>query len=304
MSSSKDVFFDEPLTPGMFRRIRARSILYSANSPYQQIDVVETEEYGRVLYLDRRFQTSEAEEYFYHESLVHPAMVIHSVPRKVLLIGGGDGGALEEILKYRTVERVDMVELDGKVIEVARRFLNRICANAFEDPRLNLVVGDGRAFIEKSSDSYDVIILDLTDPMGPSKYVYTKEFYDLCRDHLNPGGLLSLHNDSPFFYPEAFAVIVNTLKAVFPHMVQFVTFIPGYLLDFAFSVCSSSPIPERSGEEAEAILRRQGLDASSLKWYEPERHGELLKLPAYARVLLKQEVRISTDDDPYSIPEM
>lgn len=304
MNSKEEIFFEEPLTLNMSRKIRVRKVLHSGRSPYQRIDVVETAEYGRVLYLDRRFQTSEAEEYFYHESLVHPAMVIHSAPRKILLIGGGDGGALEEILKYRTVEHVDMVELDGEVVDVARRFFRSICGNAFEDPRVNVVVGDGRAFIEGSSDRYDVIILDLTDPMGPSKYVYTREFYNLCRDHLNPGGILSLHNDSPFFYPEAFAVIVNTLKTVFPYMIQFVTFIPGYLLDFAFAVCGTMPLPERSGREAEAILEKQGISRSSLKWYEPERHENLLQLPAYAKSLMKISERISTDDDPYSIPEM
>lgn len=299
----EDIFFEEPLTANMFRRIAVSKVLYSHKSQYQQIDVVETVEYGRVLYLDRRFQTSESEEFFYHESLVHPPMVTYSDPREVLIIGGGDGGTLEEVLKYRTVERVDMVELDGDVITVTQMFLRGICGNAFDDPRVNLFIGDGRRFIETSSNRYDVIILDLTDPMGPSKYVYTREFYELCRDHLNDSGILSLHNDSPFFYSEAFDVIVNTVKSVFPYMKQFVTFIPGYLLDFAFSVCSIAPLSIRHPEEVQAILDAQGVDTTKLKWYDPRKHEALLDLPVYAKTLLGRTNRISTDKEPYSIFE-
>ncbi len=295
-----ELIFREHLTANMVRTLKVKEIRYSSKTRYQAVDIVETEEYGTVLYLDRRFQTSEAEEFFYHESLVHPAMISHSNPETVLIIGGGDGGALEEVLKYKSVKHVQMVELDGEVVELSRQYLSKICGNAFEDSRVELIISDGRRFIENTPLKYDVIILDLTDPMEPSKYVYTKEFYELCKQRLNDNGLISLHNDSPFFYPEAFNVITKTLKAVFPYCLQFVTFIPGYLLDFAFAVCSSAPFPKISTSDAEDIVKEQAI--GDLKWYTPDMHKSLFDLPLYAKRILERSCQISTDSQPYVIP--
>ncbi len=297
---SDELIFRENLTSNMVRTLKVKGIRCSSKTRYQTVDIVETEEYGTVLYLDKRFQTSEAEEFFYHESLVHPAMISHSNPETVLIIGGGDGGALEEVLKYKSVKHVQMVELDGEVVELSKHYLSKICGNAFEDSRVELIISDGRKFIENTPVKYDVIILDLTDPMEPSKYVYTKEFYELCKDRLNDDGLISLHNDSPFFYPEAFNVITKTLKTVFPYCFQFVTFIPGYLLDFAFSVCSATSSPEISAADAKSIVKNQGLE--DLKWYSPDMHESLFNLPLYAKRILEKHCQISTDSQPYVIP--
>jgi spermidine synthase len=295
----KDLYFYEPLTMTMRRGLKVNAILHARQSPYQLIEVVETSDYGRVLFLDRRFQTSEREEFFYHESLVHPAMMTHEHPQSVLIIGGGDGGALEEVLKYPSITRVTMVELDGEVVDVSRRYLISVCGKAFDDERVKLIIGDGRAFLEHASEHYDIIILDLTDPMEPSKYVYTREFYELCRDRLNPGGILSLHNDSPFFYPEAFNVITKTVKSVFPHQRQFITFIPGYLFDFAFSICSSTPFPALTNEELKRRFKHR--EIGDLLWYSPERHVSLFHLPGYTVKILQTPCPISTDSNPYTI---
>lgn len=296
---NEDLYFYEPITLTMKRGVKISSILHARQSPYQLIEVVETEDYGRVLFLDRRFQTSEREEFFYHESLVHPAMMTHENPQSVLIIGGGDGGALEEVLKYPSVTKVTMVELDGEVVEVSRLYLSSVCGKAFDDPRVRVIIDDGRKFLEETGDSYDVIILDLTDPMEPSKYVYTREFYELCRDRLNAGGILSLHNDSPFFYPEAFNVITKTVRSVFPNCFQFITFIPGYLFDFAFSICSPNPLALPSSEELSGRFKDRGI--GELLWYSPERHSSLFVLPGYAKKILETPCSISTDSAPYTI---
>lgn len=296
---NKDLYFYEPITMTMKRGVKISAILHARQSPYQLIEVVETEDYGRVLFLDRRFQTSEREEFFYHESLVHPALMSHENPRSVLIIGGGDGGALEEVLKYPGVTEVTMVELDGEVVEVSKLYLKSVCGNAFDDPRVRLIIGDGRKFLEDNRDLYDVIILDLTDPMEPSKYVYTKEFYEICRNRLTPGGILSLHNDSPFFYPEAFNVITKTVGSVFLHCLQFITFIPGYLFDFAFAICSSTPLPAPTSKELKKRFEERKI--GELLWYSPERHPYLFILPGYARKILQTPCAVSTDRSPYTI---
>lgn len=294
-----DLYFYEPITMTMRRGVRVNAVLHARQSSYQLIEVVETDDYGRVLFLDRRFQTSEREEFFYHESLVHPAMMIHENPESVLIIGGGDGGALEEVLKYPSVTKVTMVELDGEVVEVARSYLASICGKAFDDPRVHLVIDDGRKFLENSKDFYDVIILDLTDPMEPSKFVYTKEFYELCKNRLATGGILSLHNDSPFYYSEAFNVITKTVGSVFPYMAQFITFIPGYLFDFAFAVCSTVEFPNLAHEEIRRRFEERAI--GELLWYSPEHHKTLFFLPGYAKKILETPCQISTDSNPYTI---
>ncbi len=297
---NEKLVFEEALTANMSRRLRVKEIVHSSNTEFQRVDIVETDEYGRVLYLDRRFQTSEAEEFFYHESLVHPAMIVHSNPERVLIVGGGDGGALEEVLKYKSVSHVQMVELDGEVTKLCQRYLSEICGEAFEDPRVELIIEDGRKFMERTSLIYDVIILDLTDPMEPSKYVYTKEFYSLCKGRLKKNGVISLHNDSPFFYPEAFNVITKTLRSVFPYCYQFVTFIPGYLLDFAFAVCSLEPVTKVTSADAKKVIDSQNV--GSLKWYNPQLQETLFTLPLYAQKILEKPCEISTDANPYVIP--
>ncbi len=291
--------FYEPLTMTMTRGLQIRTVLHAQQSPYQLIEVVETDDYGRVLFLDRRFQTSEREEFFYHESLVHPAMMEHDAPTSVLIIGGGDGGALEEVTKYRTVRRITMVELDGEVVSVSKRYLPSVCGSAFDDPRVEVIVGDGRAFLERTRDVYDIIILDLTDPMEPSKFVYTREFYTLCRDHLTSSGILSLHNDSPFFYPEAFNVITKTVRSVFEDVRQFITFIPGYLFDFAFAICRVGGIPSPARETLDKRWNERAL--GELLWYSPIRHVSLFSLPGYATKILETPCEISTDASPYTI---
>jgi spermidine synthase len=194
-----------------------------------------------------------------------------------------------------------MVELDGEVVDIARRHLGSICGKAFDDPRLELVIGDGRRFVEDTDNRFDVIILDLTDPLEPSKYVYTKEFYTLCKRRLNPGGVLALHNDSPFYYPKAFNVISKTLGDVFPYKAQYLSYIVGYMLDFAFSVCSPEPLSDPHEEELERRLLQRGV--TGLQFYSPQMHGRLFALPGYVLRILEQPCAVSTDASPYVLEQ-
>ncbi|SMC24956.1 spermidine synthase [Desulfacinum hydrothermale DSM 13146] len=292
---------NEPFSSTMNRQFRITRNIHTQTTPFQRVEVVETNDYGITLFLDRRFQTSEKDEFFYHESLVHPAMMTHPDPQRVLIIGGGDGGTLEEALKYPSVQSATMVELDPEVVEIAKTHLRAICGDAFDDPRTRLIIGDGRRFVEETDETFDVIILDLTDPLEPSKYVYTREFYSLCRDRLRPGGILALHNDSPFFYPEAFNVISKTLEAVFPFRRQYLTYIVGYMLDFAFSICSREDVLDVS--EKVLLERAQERAIGPLNYYSPQMHARLFALPGYVTRILETPCQISTDAAPYVMAE-
>ncbi|MBC7358747.1 MAG: polyamine aminopropyltransferase [Desulfacinum sp.] len=292
---------NEPFSSTMSRRFRIARNIHTQKTPFQLVEVVETNDYGITLFLDRRFQTSEKDEFFYHESLVHPAMMTHPNPERVLIIGGGDGGTLEEALKYPSVQSATMVELDPEVVEIAKVHLRSICGEAFDDPRTRLIIGDGRKFVEETDETFDVIILDLTDPLEPSKYVYTKEFYTLCRDRLRPGGILALHNDSPFFYPEAFNVISKTLDAVFPYRRPYLTYIVGYMLDFAFSICSREDVLDVSEEVLKERLQERNI--GPLYYYHPAMHPRASSLPGYVTRILETPCQISTDAAPYVMAE-
>ncbi len=297
--TDRDVTLYEPFTATMGRRFHVKRVIHTQKTPYQLVEVVETADFGVTLFLDRRFQTSEKDEFFYHESLVHPAMMLHPKPERVLIIGGGDGGTLEEVLKHPSVCAVTMVELDAEVVEIAKAHLRSICGAAFEDRRVRLVIGDGRRFVEETDQSFDVILLDLTDPMEPSKYVYTKEFYGLCARRLRPGGILGLHNDSPFFFPEAYNVITKTLDAVFPHRRQYAAYIVGYMLDFAFSVCSMDDVLQVDERELARRAAERGIEG--LLSYTPQLLERFRTLPGYMQRILEQPCAVSTDAAPFVI---
>ncbi|MEM0318067.1 MAG: methyltransferase domain-containing protein, partial [Candidatus Nezhaarchaeales archaeon] len=163
-----------------------RKIMYSGRTKFQQVDIVETYSFGKCLFLDGKLQSCEYDEHVYHEALVHPAMMTHPDPKRVLIVGGGEGATAREVLRYPTVEKVVMVDIDGELVDLCRRYMPEWSQGAFEDPRLELVIADGRKYIEETGESFDVVILDLTDPLPgtPSVYLYTREFYELVKGRL------------------------------------------------------------------------------------------------------------------------
>ena len=182
-------------TSGLFFKIR--KLLKSGVSDYQKIEVFENRDWGNVLLLDGLVQTTERDEFFYHEMLVHPAFVVHSDPQNVLIIGGGDGGALREVLRY-PVRKAVLVEIDDQVIQAAKANFPWL-KPALEDPRSDLIVEDGRLFVEHVRDRFDVVIIDSSEPIGPSSSLHEKDFYELIKSRMNPGGIVIAQVASPFF---------------------------------------------------------------------------------------------------------
>ncbi|OYT61696.1 MAG: spermidine synthase [Thermofilum sp. ex4484_15] len=278
-------------------------LLLSTRTKYQKVELLKTAG-GLRLVLDGKTQSTEEDEWIYHEALVHPAMVLHEKPEDVLIIGGGEGATLREVLKHTTVRRVVMVDIDGELIEIAKRHLVKWHKGSFEDPRVKLVISDGRKFIEREeSDTYDVIIMDLTDPTkdSPSRYLYTLEFYKEVKRVLKPRGIMVTQAASPYYAGKVSARIYFTLKSVFKVVRFYMAYVPQFLAPWGFAISSEGPDPlTLSKDEVDKRLkiRLKG----KLKYYDGETHEGIFKLPKYVREELGEEIPPSTDEDPVYLP--
>jgi spermidine synthase len=255
--------------------------IYHGRSDYQSIDIFETDLFGKVLALDSVFQTSVGDEYYYHEMLVHPAL--NTTPRigNVLVIGGGDGGTVREVLSYPEVERVTMVEIDGMVIEACRRHLPEI-GSAWEDPRLTVMVGDGIAFIEGySGEPFDVIIVDGPDPVGPAIGLFESPFYRNCQQRLGENGALVLQSESPHIMRKSFSRIVRNLRAVFPRVSPYLSPVPIYASG-GWSFCHASDRCDPLVLDEERSRRA----AARCRYYNGDVHRAVFALPNDIRKLI------------------
>jgi spermidine synthase len=221
-------WYDELFADRVRFGLKVRRVLYSGQSAFQKIEVLDTEQFGRVLALDGIFMTSEADEHFYHEMLVHPAMVTAPRIRRVLVIGGGDGGTIREVLRHPEVDSAVLVEIDGQVVEVCREHLGSI-GTAWDDPRLEVVIGDGIDFAREADvEPFDVILLDGCDPVGPSKGLFNESFFTDCGRLLGPDGVFALQSETPVLMRDVFLDIVHTLRRVFGHAWPYFGSVPLY----------------------------------------------------------------------------
>jgi spermidine synthase len=203
-----------------------QEVLYEGRSKFQRIEIIRNKDYGRVLLLDGLVQTTEKDEFYYHEMLVHPALASHARPRSVLVIGGGDGGALREVLKH-PVKKAWLVEIDGKVIEACRDHFPWLKA-AFRDPRAELVVEDGNVFIDKVRETFDIILVDSSDPVGPSTVLHQAGFYRKLKAKLNPGGIIATQAGSLMLHLDSHARKRAFLKRIFGHAALYLGPVPTY----------------------------------------------------------------------------
>ncbi len=254
-------------------------------TPFQLLEVYDTPELGRIFRLDGFNMTSERDEFFYHENLVHPVAVAHPAPRRALVIGGGDGGSCEEILKHRTVEVCHMAELDPVVIEIAKAQFARVHRGVFDDPRLKVTVGDGLAYLGTTDVRYDLVFMDLTDPVGPSLELYSPATFALAKRAMAEAGALTLHLGSPFSHPQRVRQTLDNLRQVFGRVVPYFVHIPIYGSVWGFA-CASDRLDPRAIAPAgvERVLAERGV--GDLQYYNGEVHRALFALPNYVRALV------------------
>ena len=254
-------------------------------TPFQLLEVYETPELGRIFRLDGFNMTSERDEFFYHENLVHPSAVAHPQPRRALVIGGGDGGSSEELLKHSTLEVVHMAELDPEVIAIAKAQFGKVHRGAFDDPRMKVTVGDGLAYLKATEVRYDLVSMDLTDPVGPSVELYSTATFKLVKRAMSATSALTLHMGSPFSHPQRVRQTLANLRQAFKIVTPYFVHIPLYGSIWGFA-CASDTIDPRgvAPEQVERVLAARGV--GDLQYYNGDVHRAMFALPNYVKALV------------------
>jgi spermidine synthase len=245
--------------------IKVKKLIAIKKSEFQEIIIAECEDFGKALILDGYIQSTVADEFIYHESLVHPAMLLHPNPKRVLIIGGGEGATLREVLKHNTIEEAIMVDIDRDVVELSKEFLPEMHCGSFFDKRARIVIDDGKRFVEKElarESKYDVVIMDLTDPYSSeiAKDLYSKQFFIKISNILTPEGIVVTQAGSKYFYDEVYNDVANTVKQVFAHVMEYQVWIPSFGYACNFIVGSKALNPSiLTVEYVEEMLRTRGV---------------------------------------------
>jgi spermidine synthase len=272
-------WYREKLHAATEQGLRVDRVIFDGRTDFQSVLVFENEFLGRVLVLDGIVQTTEADEFIYHEMLAHVPLFSLENPENVLIIGGGDGGCLEEVLKH-PVRQATMVELDAEVVELCRRHLPAICGAAFDDTRANLVIGDGARYLAETGRRFDAIIIDSTDPVGPGEVLFSKTFYADCRRCLTDRGILVTQNGVPFEQRQEFETSRVRLGGLFRHAGFYFAAVPTYVGGvMAFGCASDGTDP---GAAAKDDLRRRHRSAGfATRYYNPDIHLASFATPSY-----------------------
>ncbi|MCD6488143.1 MAG: polyamine aminopropyltransferase [Desulfurococcales archaeon] len=274
------VILIEPTSRGSANIMKIKRVLVMKKTKYQDVILAELEDYGRALIIDNYVQSSEVDEYIYHESLVHPAMITHPNPRRVLIIGGGEGATLREVLKHNMVEEAVMVDIDEEVVEFSKKYLDFMHQGSFDDPRSKLVIMDGRVFLEEASPkSFDVIIFDLTDPYSSelSRQLYSREFYEKAYRVLRDDGIMVTQAGNSFYYYETYEWVLSNVSTVYPIVVEYMVWVPVFGYSCNFIIGSKKYDPKSISEEE--IARRLKERGVKTRFYSSSTHIGLIKTP-------------------------
>ena len=269
--------------------LRGARLLEAGRSEWQTYEVWETPRFGKLFRLDGCFMTSERDEFYYHENLIHVPGVAHPGLRRALILGGGDGGSADELLKYPGIERIVIAELDAKVVELSRRHLCDVHHGALDDPRVEIRIGDGMKYVHEegpaAGERYDLIVLDLTDPVGPAEALYAADFFAACKALLAKGGALTLHIGTPVFQPERVRELVGRLRRVFAQVRPYFLYIPLYGSLWGMACASDTLDP--AALDADEVDRRLATRAiRELQHFNGAVHCAQFALPNHLRALL------------------
>jgi len=303
MDTDPDKWFYDRVSRNLIQLHSLEEVLYTGQSKFQSIEIIRSGSFGKCLVLDGKIQSSEVDEFIYHEALVQPAMLAHPHPETVFIAGGGEGAALREVLSHNTVRRTVMVDIDTEVVALCQKYLPNHSQGAFEDRRTELLHVDARDYLAKSREVFDVIIIDLPDPLeqGPAYLLYTQEFYQLVRDRLTANGIICVQAGSAAWTELLnFAAVNNTLKSVFPIVCPYQTDVPSFGGPWGFCLASQNlnPVPLSPSEVDSRILARS---LTRLKFYDGLTHQGMFSLPKHLRDELSKEGKLITDNEPLYI---
>jgi spermidine synthase len=290
------IWFAEDGATNVVVHYRCLRPVYSGRSRYAKIDIVDTAEYGRMLFLDGIAQSADQDEFIYHESLVHPAMLIHPNPRSVCIVGGAEGATIREVAKYQDVNRIVMVDVDEELVNVCRQHLSSWSNGAYEDQRLELHIGDGRKFLEQTKGTFDVIIVDLNDPTedSPAVFLFTREFYQLVHRCLNRDGVACFQGAD--LQPNRLALharMFNTISSQFKWVAAYPYMMPSFHEMHSFILASKEL--EVQSVDLGAQLQKQEFE---LQYLSPAFFKGLFNVPAYVQTAYKKHKELITDAKP------
>jgi len=295
-----DFWMTEYITPWDYYAHGITKVLVHRKTAFQDMYIVECGSYGKALVLDGKWQSCTGDEFLYHEPLVHPAMLEHGGPKKVLILGGGEGATAREVLRWKTVEHVTMIDIDGEVVDACREHLPELHGQAFDDPRLDVVIDDALKFLDTANPDWDVVISDLTDPIehGPSFKLFTREYFERIQGVLAPGGVFVVQAGPVAPVELAMhARLINTLRVVFKHVHSYTSYVPTYASPWGFALAASKPIntrPEPAATDAALTQNTTGgfrmLDGVALLG--------LFQLPLHIRRAIEAETRVYTLKEP------
>lgn len=272
--------YEETLYDAYTQVFSVEDIYYEHKTAHQHIIIFHNSKFGRVMALDGIIQTTERDEFIYHEMLTHVPILAHGNAKNVLIIGGGDGAMLRETLRHRSVNTVTMVEIDQAVVEMCREHLPMHSQGAFDDPRLDLVISDGARFVEESSERYDVIIVDSTDPIGPGESLFTEKFYSDCRQRLNHGGVIVTQNGVAFFQLEEAQGTAQAFRKLFRDWHFYTAAVPTYVggvMAFGWG----TDAPDLRQVPLETLKQRYASAGLDTRYYNPHIHIGSFALPQY-----------------------
>ncbi len=295
-----DFWIYEYITPWDFYAHGVTRTLAYRKTDFQEMYIVETGAYGKALVLDGKWQSSAVDEFLYHEPLVHPAMLLHGDPRSVLILGGGEGATAREVLRWKSVERAVMIDIDGEVVEACRKHLPEMHQGAFDDPRLEVVIEDALKYLDAAKQTFDVVISDLSDPIeeGPSFKLFTKEYFEKTRRVLASGGVFVVQAGpvSPVEM-HLHCRLASTLRSVFAHSASLTSYVPTYAAPWSYILASTNPINTRPDpEETDRQLAEK--TTGGLKMLDGRALLGLYQLPKHLGTAIAEETRVCTLTEP------
>ena len=295
-----DLWINEYITAWDIYTHGVTKVLAYKKTPYQEMYIVETGAFGKGLVLDGKWQSCTVDEFIYHEALVHPGLIAHQKPKRVLVLGGGEGATIREILRWNTIEKVTTIDIDGEVVAACKQHLPEMHQNAFDDPRVELIIADAFKVIDNTSETWDIIISDLSDPIesGPSFPLFTKEYFAKLQKKLNPGGYVMVQAGS-ISPPEVrdHARLVNTLKAVFNNVTSLSAPTPSYGRSWGFALCSNSAIDTMPKPEAtDKLLSSQ--TKGGFRFIDGVTLLGIMQTPLYIRDCIAAETTVYTLEAP------
>ncbi len=278
-------WIEETFHPDWRPAIRADRILHEVKTEHQHMVIFENKFWGKVLILDGIFQLTTRDEFVYHEMMAHVPLTALERPRKVLIVGGGDGGVLREVLKHPSVETATLVEIDQDVIDTSVKFYPEIGRKAFRDKRSSIVIADGVKFIAEAPEKYDAIIVDSSEPVGPSAVLHTKKFFASCKQALKPGGIFVTQTSLPFHTPEHLRSNTRALASLFKAVSPYICTHPCYF-GGEFCISWASDDPTHLELSAATIARRAARRGLKTKYWTPAFHIGAFALPAYMQTIV------------------